>query len=653
MRSFSTGGVSGAPLKFLEEVAGESSWVEKTVMGPGVLEWHSQGAQRGDDLFIHPIRVTVNGVGSLPGWPADDFTKMRLALPAGEHKVRWAVNPLDVDTAVGPFPAGIDQAVCRLSGVQFTVSSPEIHQVMGSSGIWLLYGEEDGQVVAGEEAGTLAYLVPEYGFLIYSNASPNIQSLSGRAFDQSHGWRTIGTRLEPGEFYFWSLGDRDDELMPKVGTVAITEIAPVSLADALDVAGGVSSTGWLGVLSSSESFDGVDLATSAGPGSLAKMTLSGAGKVKFHWRKTGTDRLYVRLNGGVIPVAAATAEWTAVEISVGGGENVLEWAHTANPNAITPTPGVAMLDAVSFEPIAARSLDEVTGGAGLGLVNSIESPANLLWKAVSYRDENGVLVDAARVMQGESAMKTTIEGPAEVTFRGRYFQEPSVGLFIDGGKAAPRVEVTDGIIIGEELTAMVDGVLRARISGASNGSWIESSFVVPAGVHEVSWRLSTAYSSGVFRPSKTVGLQAWVDDISVKNARMLYDEWALTNVSLEGLRGPNDDADGDGVTNLVEFAYGSNAMLAASKPASVQGAMVGGSSYRLMVPYVSERANVVVERSEDLKTWTLAAGSLLSVRPPLNSPLPHTATHQAIDFPKGSANGTGFFRVRVMLSDTE
>ena len=85
-----------------------------------------------------------------------------------------------------------------------------------------------------------------------------------------------------------------------------------------------------------------------------------------------------------------------------------------------------------------------------------------------------------------------------------------------------------------------------------------------------------------------------------------YDQWKLSSLASTSQKGPTDDPDFDGFTNLIEFALASSPTSTASRPALFPAfpAPGGPSSLQLNVPRVSPRLVLnTVEVSPDLVTW--------------------------------------------------
>ncbi|MCW1914642.1 hypothetical protein OJ996_13730 [Luteolibacter sp. GHJ8] len=84
-----------------------------------------------------------------------------------------------------------------------------------------------------------------------------------------------------------------------------------------------------------------------------------------------------------------------------------------------------------------------------------------------------------------------------------------------------------------------------------------------------------------------------------------YAQWRNEELSGVALNGPEDDADGDGIKNLLEFVFGTRPLTLDALP-PIGTTMVGGS-IQLTVPRRLDRtASVALETSTGLSGWTSA-----------------------------------------------
>ncbi|HVJ46154.1 MAG TPA: hypothetical protein VM511_07200, partial [Luteolibacter sp.] len=165
--------------------------------------------------------------------------------------------------------------------------------------------------------------------------------------------------------------------------------------------------------------------------------------------------------------------------------------------------------------------------------------------------------------------------------------------------------------------------------------------------------------------------EGWMDIRNVVweplNRKGLFNAWADSLPA--GKRLANDDADGDGVRNMIEYAFGINANAHADKPVisdtrrGLSGRRLdsgpGGSFrgpggmelpegiigfYDLLLPYVSKPVDVVVEISDNLADWRTVPVNLLRSKP-VSDPMEgwdgwpkHGDTHQSVAIPITAAD---------------
>ncbi|MEM7384011.1 MAG: right-handed parallel beta-helix repeat-containing protein [Verrucomicrobiota bacterium] len=88
-----------------------------------------------------------------------------------------------------------------------------------------------------------------------------------------------------------------------------------------------------------------------------------------------------------------------------------------------------------------------------------------------------------------------------------------------------------------------------------------------------------------------------------------YEEWAKMNQ----VGAPDEDPDSDGWTNLSEYAFDQNPRLA-DAPSEVDQRVVTEEAFSIQFPVYEDRTDLdyVVQRTTDLKTWTVADSAVLS-----------------------------------------
>lgn len=135
---------------------------------------------------------------------------------------------------------------------------------------------------------------------------------------------------------------------------------------------------------------------------------------------------------------------------------------------------------------------------------------------------------------------------------------------------------------------------------------------------------------------------------AVTNSAPPTTSWAVwQSDELDGvaLNGPNDDADGDGISNLIEFAFGT-APKTANPPVATPASILelGGQRHlQITVPRRADHtATLVIEVSPDLVSWSSGTSHTQVVSDTLASLVVRDLT------PLGSAATKRFMRVRAI-----
>ena len=116
------------------------------------------------------------------------------------------------------------------------------------------------------------------------------------------------------------------------------------------------------------------------------------------------------------------------------------------------------------------------------------------------------------------------------------------------------------------------------------------------------------------------------------------------------LGNPSDDADGDGIANIIEFISGTSPTSAADRPASASaqgqiGFDAGKSYLEIRVSRRRDRpANFTPEVSSDLSAWTSGTNVASEVT---NAPDAATAVTMRDKTPIGEGGAQRFMRVKV------
>ncbi len=688
---FSNGGRDDAPLVLLPRVQYGRQWIETTVTGPGELVWDMRFLKNaavppgGNPEFTingHPAGATI-----MEEYP-EAWQKNRLNVPAGTHVLRWSIGAEDEESGIPQ--SGYD--LCggwQISGLEFTSGAPEwVGALDDPSLAWLLVGDADPDIVHGVDAwdGVDALRLSGNSLHLH-NLSTDVLGLSAMTRLISDGtgeWLPQKIVLQSGEGHaFGVFGFASGDLIVDVAGV---ERAPlVSIGEALDGAGPFETEGWLGVRSTTAR-DGVDHAWSAlGYGThILHFTTPGPGRLRFSWRKEEGSALSLGLNHATLPVAEAGPQWSEVAVDVAGDE-LIQWVHSVKSTA-SGSMSSAWLDSISFEPLVDWTLSKAVSRGAPVAVDAAPIPGREKWRPVSYVDRNGLPVTAARVNGGGPVMTTNVTGPAMVRFKARCFNPTQTSAPQSTGRQ-PRSSVIviggGGGVVGYELTARLTGQVSgngvmASISSSGLAGWTEVQMIIPAGNHVLNWRLSelrTSSSNSIVSRNYYIGgdYQAEVADLRITNSRAIFAEWMAEKEVDESLREPSQDADGDGVSNLMEFACGSHPGDSHSLPAAIRSEILpregrviifswngvdpypGATHFHdLYLPYLSKFVVGRLEASDDLKTWQPLPNKLLSEVEPgvgLSGWPANTATHQVHSIPVTSGQPSRFFRLQVTLPE--
>lgn len=671
------------------------SWVEKTVTGPCEVMWNSR-AIAADGMPAGVPRVTVDGKAGVVLEQNKGWQRHVLGIPAGTHTIRWENVTGDGDGNNFPTTEEEQESLWQISEPVVTPGVSAIAQAVDAPGsCWLVIGAQDATVTgAAAMDGVDAYGLGEDGVALYLNLSGTPQRLTcGVSYADDGIWQVQRKVVEADQAIQWGgTYGFAEPLAFALDAFAAENLTETTMPVAVDLAGGVTATGWRGVVSATESADGVDAGWSFLDDTYseheAAMEVEGAARVRFRWKRAGHSTLVLRLNGAVLPVTPAGAAWAEVSFEVGNGENRIEWEHASVEGTSHVSPGEAWLDAVSIEPLAPWDLTAVAAaGSGVELTADLPEDAAFQWKAASFQVPGGGTVTGARAATGNSLMRATITGPVVVHFRGACFAEKaaetmmaersggkSVIIIIGGGGGGG-----SGAITGYELTARVGEKVVASVPYRDGVAWSDASFLVPQGTHEVTWQVS-ALRSGILGTMREAAIswemQAMVSGIRLESVRVHFDNWAGSLP--EGKRGPDDDADGDGVSNLLEYAFRSSPGDASSMPPQVMGRMglyirpwvnpnaptlkdglydtgIQTGSYEMMVPYLSPFVEGTLEVSGDLKSWDEHPVQWLESKPTGGIPIiggwGHTDTHQVVSVPLYQGDESKYFRVKVKMPE--
>lgn len=640
----------------LRTAVSEPSWIEKTVTGPCEVTWKSQIVQYGDLANGQPT-VTVDGKAPVRIHQARNWDRNTLTIPAGTHVIRWSNGPGDGYGWV--LPMEMQGSYWQISDPVVTPGvSPIAEAIDAPDSCWLVLGEE-GQVKTGAGAMGDRY---EDGAFYYMNLSDSLQRVSGdtRSISDPY-WRRVYWNVDPGKSQPWSGFTFAPYFFAFYGTdldaVVVKSLPQMEFDEAVDRPGEVFGMGWNGVASATESADGVDCGWSflddPAQSNVAVMVVNGAGTLKFRWKTSGTAVFHLRLNGALL-TTEAEGWWKDGKIELGNGLHRIEWVHGGmQQGQSSGDVSEAWLDEVSFEAGEPWGLTEAAIGSAPGVQLSVDESVESLqqWKAVRANLGYQQMKSAARVVTGASVMRATVTGPKVMSFSGWCFGDeviPTLYYYnIVDEWLAPRFTTETTWPVGHEITVRMDGNIVGSISHRREVYWDYASFMVPEGTHEITWQLNRVLNTGARQPSTRTDVQGWIADIRVQSRKDAFANWMPWQI--EHLRGANDDADGDGVNNLLEYAWNSRPDDSYSKPQQVIGRRnAAGNSYEVMVPYLNPLVIGKLQSSDDMVTWQDHPVQWLESKPATGA---HTVTHQSVTIPVSPEDKARFFRVRVEVPE--
>jgi len=310
-----------------------------------------------------------------------------------------------------------------------------------------------------------------------------------------------------------------------------SDVAADDLAEALDAPGypwiATGQPSWRG--QSSVAHDGSDAAAAMRyPSQLLQTTVTGPGVVNFWWRRDtpyfDNPALNFQVNSEAIVNATPNAGWERIErIAAGSGQQVLQWSLSATGNSYSPADH-GWLDQFSFTPAPAVPLPQALDAPAFPWQTSPAAP----WTGAGGAAFSGDGVDAAVAGPpspgSDSWLETQVEGPGTVSF-----------LWRRTAGNAP-------------LLCEIDGQMRGS---ATHVDFKPASFeFLTGGTHTIRWILRRSTDS---EPAAAAAVDAF-NFIPLPEA-VTYHAYSAANIP-PAFSKPDEDADGDGLANLVEFAHG-------------------------------------------------------------------------------------------------
>ncbi len=322
---------------------------------------------------------------------------------------------------------------------------------------------------------------------------------------------------------------------------------------------------------------------------------SGGGIVMFNWKvdsPEALDRLWFYPSSKKLGLRnwrgflSGDRDWGAFASKVPDGNIDLKWSYMEDKTVDgLGGGGKALLDQVQLFTEQEYST-MLADYAGTDL--EFETDARALWVPAPYLfSPDGKVLQPSAIGNAQYADLTTrFEGPVRITF--------------DWALSAQN---------GDKLQFLVDGVRHAELNGDQD--WSEYSFVADTGSHVVTWRY--------VKDSRGSRLQdtAFLDSISYE-AVYTYTFWAdniFTDAQLldPAISGEEADPNNNGISNLLEYAFGGNPLEIGdtlSLPALVMDGLGHGFTYRKDTKLAD--ITYIMEETTDLENWTPVTGDLIS-----------------------------------------
>ncbi|MFM2199023.1 MAG: hypothetical protein RLZZ505_2455 [Verrucomicrobiota bacterium] len=670
-RGFSSSGRADDSAVVLNPLRGETSWAQTYVLGPCELSWDSAlNRYIGDStaqLIVNGARVT--------DFENHAWQRMRLSLPIGIHTVRWALKRNPATENDIPQQATKFSQVWQIGGMRLEKGLSPLALATDRASLYALEtGDAGGRCVKqgaedfwepGLHTSLYFFHPSQTGKLTakYQSAGADGQGWLQRdetqpdSFLASSGsnWLWHKSVLHPGGFSKWTFDPRGipaaEVVYPRLDSLGFRTGLGVGLAEAIESPRQVISDSWIGRAHRNAPV-GEDFAWSllnrANSAASGKVILTGPAKVSYLWKIHGEGSLTLYLDGAQLPVPPPTDEWTKVEFSIATGKHTLEWSHVLGfpPPAAASTlyASEACLDGLTL--LSTPPVNLTAAGTWNGnpvLTSNTISPDFLPWLPAAYREANGSWTEAVRVVSGGRKLQTIVRGPAVIEFRARCFQRYLAN-------SSQRVSSSSVVVIGPGwdtvtkghlLAVAVDNIDQIRVENSS-GAWTSYALHVPAGIHQVTFRLM-AVRSGSFstflEDATQPEIQAWVDDLQIQSSAKHYAQWA-TNQSLAITQsGKADDTDKDGISNFMEYAFGSDPRDSSSRPPDLavvmhgprflttypstnpQQTFISANNFYLFlkIPYLPAHVSGVIESSEDMVNWSIEPTVILRYPPYPNS----------------------------------
>jgi len=403
-----------------------------------------------------------------------------------------------------------------------------------------------------------------------------------------------GMPTQSGSFTVTIAATNADGTDTRTLTLTITNVASL-LAQALDSPQLIFTTGgdvpW--VVPATSTHDGVDAAESGNVGdnqqSWLETKVTGPAFVKFWFQldsEAGYDFFRFSIDDEELWYSDGFHAWRLLGFYVPPGIHTLRWNYTKDDIYSTGA------DRLYVDQIEIQGVQQLLG-------ETLDNP-NLNWQMPSAQAwvlQNRRTVDSTDALispiyldhSRSSVVETPVMGPGTVSFSWTVSSEPNADFF--------RFEI--------------DGTVISQISGNSNGNnlpWAQGVFAVPAGEHMLRWRY-------IKNESTVAGLDAcWLDAVAYTpsfSAGPPYAQWLngafpVTQLGNALISGPNADTDGDGRTNLHEYAFGGSPLERDSVPLTSPTPVGSEVFFGYSIADWKTDLTITPRVSDDLNNWTNA-----------------------------------------------
>ena len=482
--------------------AGQESWMETTVTGPGTFTfwWKISAWPNGDYLHFTLDGVTRESLTGEVNW-----RPVTCSLPAGTHVLRWAFDrglngPLSSDAA------WVDQATftaadpgALLTGADMT--GPSLVS-SGTAAAWFRQTDVTSDGVDALRSG----ITPDAGesYITAVAQGPAMIAFDWRSsseiFDQFHfssdgtAAISLGGQWDWQSFqspYFARVGSGMHVLKWAYEKNPATSsgddaawLDRVEVATAGPLAGSMEGTGltfttggnapWAGYNMASRAHDGTDLAASGdigvGQSSWLETSVTGPGTLTFWWRSGATisrdttvdvdGREWLDGSSG-----QAYTKWAPAAVALDAGSHTIRWQYVKTDAAVTSFDGI-WLDEVAWVSQADPPLFAAFDVA----VSPVVATGGGLWiRQTAVALDAGGALESGPLNEGDSTeLITEFTGPGQVIF-----QHNNPGLFARFGPVS---------VIG---TSLADG----------EGFWLPAGYPLGAGVHRAKWFVTPGFGS--------------------------------------------------------------------------------------------------------------------------------------------------------------